>query len=90
MREVYVSRKGLLIGRDESNDVNITDMCVSRRHVFVVPLNGNLLMYDLDSKNGTYCRESNNEEWTRVRGVALIHDGAHVKVGDTTLVLKIA
>lgn len=90
MREVFVTRKGLLIGRGESNDVDIQDMHISRRHTFIVPLHGNLVIYDLDSKNGTYWRESNNEEWTRVNEVDMIHNGAEVLIGDTILVLKIA
>lgn len=90
MREVFITRKGLLIGRGENCDVNIQNMYASRRHAFVVPLNENLVIYDLGSTNGTYWREPMSKEWIRVNEVALIHNGTQVKIGDTILMLRIA
>lgn len=92
MREVYVSRKGLLIGRSGSNDVDIQDVHVSRRHAFIIPLHGELVIYDLDSTNGTYWCEPNNNvaSWIKVNEVALVRSGAEVLIGDTIFVLRIA
>ena len=42
------------IGRSEENDIQITDMSVSRHHLQIMEKDDQLFIKDLNSQNGTY------------------------------------
>ena len=42
------------IGRSEDNDIQISDMSVSRRHLEIIEKDGQYYIKDLNSQNGTY------------------------------------
>lgn len=42
------------IGRSEDNDIQISDMSVSRRHLEIIERKGHFFIKDLNSQNGTY------------------------------------
>ena len=42
------------IGRSEENDIQISDMSVSRTHINIMENNGRFFVKDLNSQNGTY------------------------------------
>ncbi len=42
------------IGRSEDNDIQISDMSVSRRHLEIIERDGRFYVKDLNSQNGTY------------------------------------
>ena len=52
--EYEVSDGSLTIGRDPNNDVQINNPGVSARHARVFRENGQFILEDLDSRNGTY------------------------------------
>jgi hypothetical protein len=47
-------RKPMTIGRDTSNDIVLADRSVSGHHAVVRYMNGEWVLADLDSRNGTY------------------------------------
>jgi len=49
--------EGIVLGRAEDVDVSIPDVQVSKRHAWVGPVNGSLLVRDLQSTNGTYLND---------------------------------
>lgn len=54
-QEVYVSKtKVVLIGRQEGSDLVLNNNSISRRHTEVSYANGEYVLHDLDSLNGTY------------------------------------
>ncbi len=56
-----VSSKGLVIGRDPgSADILVQDERVSRRHAWIGPEGGDVVVRDLDSSNGTFLNSSDN------------------------------
>lgn len=66
------------IGRRENNDMVLTDSGVSRLHAYIITENGNHMLYDARSLNGTYLNE--------VRIVKqVLHAGDLIKVGSTLI-----
>ena len=76
---------GLLIGRGEDADLRINDPGVSRRHAEIRVAPGdplpNVSVVDLGSTNGLLVNGSRVEK-------ATLGDGATVKIGNTTLVVR--
>jgi len=60
-----MATKKILIGRDDSNNVVIAEVSVSRIHAELIDSGKNLHIKDLDSKNSTF----------------ILRDGIHVVVG---------
>ncbi|MCA8998535.1 MAG: FHA domain-containing protein, partial [Planctomycetaceae bacterium] len=52
--------KGLMIGREEGNDIVLPYPMVSARHARIVPANGSYLLEDLGSSNGTFLNSPSN------------------------------
>lgn len=48
----------LMIGRDHSADVHLTDRWVSRRHCEIDCVGNEIVIRDLESKHGTYVNDS--------------------------------
>jgi two-component system alkaline phosphatase synthesis response regulator PhoP len=68
----------LTIGRDEANDIQLSDPSVSKHHAVVRLLTGHPVIEDIGSRNGTFI----NDEQVRT---ALLHDGDTLKLGKSTL-----
>jgi pSer/pThr/pTyr-binding forkhead associated (FHA) protein len=68
------------IGRALSNDVVIADPTASRRHAQVALYDGQALVHDLDSANGTMVNGQ------RIVGDRELHDGDTITIGRTSLI----
>ena len=51
-------RKPMTIGRDTSNDIVLTDRSVSSHHAVIRHMQGEWVLADLESRNGTYVNGS--------------------------------
>jgi pSer/pThr/pTyr-binding forkhead associated (FHA) protein len=67
-----------VIGRDKEADVMLKDPLVSRQHAVVIYHNGNYVLKDLDSTNGTHLKGANVKQ-------ADLRHGDTFRVGETTL-----
>ncbi len=67
-----------VIGRDREADITLKDPLVSRQHAVIVYHDGNYVVKDLDSTNGTHIKGA------LVKQATLRHGDAF-RVGDTTL-----
>jgi hypothetical protein len=70
------------IGRARANDLQIEDVSISSQHCRVRPENGNFVLHDLRSTNGTFVNEK------RVARHVL-HEGDIIKIGESQLVFKL-
>jgi HD-GYP domain-containing protein (c-di-GMP phosphodiesterase class II) len=68
----------LLIGRDDANDVTVSDPSVSRRHARVSHRDGYTTITDLDSRNGTFMHGVQIHE-------SVLHNGDKVNLGGTVV-----
>lgn len=68
------------IGRDPSNGIFLDDVTVSRRHAVVIRRNGELVMSDLASLNGTYINRH------RILADRPLTDGDELQIGKFRLV----
>lgn len=64
----------ILIGRGSECDIVLPERQVSRHHVKILQDNGNYLLADLGSKNGTHLNG------TRVQGTVPIYDGDEIQI----------
>lgn len=69
------------IGRARANDIMVDDIAVSSQHCRIRPERDRLVLYDLDSTNGTYVNER------RVNRMAL-SAGDVIRLGETCLELR--
>lgn len=67
------------IGRDPANSIFLNDMTVSRAHAKIIYTNGNAIVEDLGSLNGTWVDGA-------IVNKAPLHDGSSVQIGTFTLV----
>jgi len=70
------------VGRARANDIVVDDVAVSSQHCRIRPEQGRLVLYDLDSTNGTYVNER------RVNRHAL-SAGDVIRLGETCLELRL-
>jgi pSer/pThr/pTyr-binding forkhead associated (FHA) protein len=63
------------IGRSEDSQIRITDPVVSRRHAQILVYEGCLILFDLDSTNGTYVNGK------RVDGGSILFGGDKISIG---------
>jgi diguanylate cyclase (GGDEF)-like protein len=80
-KTLYTLEKDATIGRDLRNTIFLKDPLVSRRHVRVVRDTKHWVIYDLESRNGTYV---NDKRIQRQR----LSPGDHIRIGQTTLKFK--
>jgi hypothetical protein len=73
--------EGLRIGRNDDNDVVVTDGRVSRHHARIDAESGGFAIEDLRSSNGTFV------DGVRVQR-ARLHAGASIVVGETVLEIR--
>lgn len=78
-REIPLSRDELVIGRGEECDVIIPHASVSREHARVKKLRPGYVLFDLQSKNGTYVNGRPIVE-------NLLKDGMRVRIGEVEFV----
>ncbi|MEP7199060.1 MAG: trypsin-like peptidase domain-containing protein [Chloroflexota bacterium] len=81
-RPVFISARGVRVGRDPSGEVAVNDPQVSRRHAFVWAQAGRTFARDEGSANGTFVNGQ------RVAGNVELHQGDQLRVGQTTFVLQ--
>lgn len=76
----YPLRDGVnLIGRDQQADVRLDFTTVSRQHARLLVTEDGAWLEDLQSKNGTYVRD------TRVCSAVMLSDGDQIRVGSSVL-----
>jgi DNA-binding winged helix-turn-helix (wHTH) protein len=71
-----------LIGRDQDAAVRLDFTTVSRQHARAIVDERGVFLEDLQSKNGTYVRE------TKVSGAVRLSEGDQIRVGSVLLVFK--
>jgi hypothetical protein len=74
---IYDIGPGAVLGRGDSAEIRLDDPFASSRHARVVVQGGVVVLEDLGSTNGTYL----NEEI--LRGIAPLHHGDRVRIGDS-------
>ncbi|MEJ2236329.1 MAG: FHA domain-containing protein [Syntrophobacterales bacterium] len=75
---VFPLEKRLTIGRGEENDIRLSHSTVSRSHTLVYMDDGQAVVEDMDSRNGTYL---NGEQVNK----AVLSNGDVIWVGDVAL-----
>lgn len=78
-REFLLNATSVVIGRDQSEGVELFKETISRSHAQIINENGFYVIYDLNSTNGTFV---NNRRIQRY----LLKDGDRVNIGGETLV----
>ena len=79
--QVYdVSEEGVLVGRDLSNEVCLTDLEASRKHCRIAVTNNSAQLIDLDSSNGTFL----NGQPVTSSGLKV---GDHITIGQTVFIV---
>ena len=72
--------KTIHIGRSSQNDVVINDPSVSRFHCQIIQKdNGDFILYDTNSKNGTYVNGQ------RIHGQTIVQSNDIIRIGNSTL-----
>ena len=79
--EVPLPADRLTIGRDPASDVVIEHPAVSRHHAVIEQTAGEIILRDLNSRNGTWIGDSRISR-------AVLHDADSAKIGPARLVLK--
>jgi diguanylate cyclase (GGDEF)-like protein len=69
----------LVIGRDPTADIPVTDISVSRRHATVVDLGDRVVVRELGSRNGTWV------DGVRIDGEQDLHEGSKLRIGAITV-----
>jgi hypothetical protein len=81
-RRIALAEGENVIGRDPDVVIRLDLPSVSRRHARVVIGNGEAVVEDLASKNGTYVRGE------RIASAARINDGDEIRVGHVALTFR--
>jgi hypothetical protein len=79
---ITLSEQPITIGRAEDSTLVITDDYASARHARLVPRDGQWLLEDLGSTNGTYLGQN------KVTGPTPVPLGAPIRIGRTALELR--
>jgi len=80
---VYPLEPGAItLGRSTSSDIQIIDKRASRQHVEVRLEDGQVILRDLESKNGTFVNGD------RLEGEIELNNGDRFRIGDTTVVFE--
>lgn len=81
-RIVAVPPKGLRIGRDPSNDLELDDPMVSRHHAQITPRREGLAIKDLHSKNGVYV------DCAPIETTTALSTGTEIQIGSSTMTFE--
>jgi len=82
-RDLEVIKNTILIGRGSSEDVRLNNDSVSRRHCVIDNRDGEWVVIDEDSSNGTYLNGA------RVHGFKPIKHGDAIEIGEVVLLVGI-
>jgi S1-C subfamily serine protease len=80
-RGIFISARGVRVGRDPVSEIALHDPQVSRRHTFLWAQGGRSFARDEGSANGTFVNGQ------RLAGTVELHAGDVLHVGQTTFVL---
>ena len=80
-RRYKLTETELLIGRDQSSDICLPEIKISRRHCRISYLSNRYYLDNLGSSNGTYV---NDARVTRCK----LNPGDRIRIGDTELVFQ--
>ncbi len=81
--EILLSGRQLTIGRAGDSDLIVDDEYASTHHAKLVFINGDWLIQDLDSTNGTFV------DGQRISTPATVNINTQVRVGQTTFELRV-
>lgn len=82
LKTFEIDKDEITIGRVKSNDIHINNLAVSKRHARIIKNQGNYLIEDLKSTNGTYLNT--------VRIISrYLKDSDVINIGKYTLVVNI-
>jgi len=73
-----LDREELIIGRAKGNAIHVVDDGVSRHHARIVRNGSEMVLEDLNSRNGTYCNGKRADR-------RVLTDGDKIQVGRTTI-----
>jgi hypothetical protein len=79
--ECAVPPQGLAIGRASDNDLALDDRLVSRYHARIALENDQLVLYDLNSTNGSYVNGARVDR-------CVLQPGDHIQLGSTTITVQ--
>ena len=87
--KVILPKKGsIVIGRNEDNDISFSNTYVSGKHAEILIENGQFIIRDLNSSNGTYVNGIRTNEKKLVVGDMIYILGLKIIVGDEFLALN--
>lgn len=78
-REFVLTARETSLGRGADNDIILTDIAVSRRHIILLFDGNRYGVRDLGSGNGTLCNGM------KIQGDIFVHDGDQLELGNTLL-----
>lgn len=78
----YDVKDGTVVGRKEGS-IRLNDELVSKSHARFRVENGEFVLWDLGSSNGTYVNGD------RIRAATPLKDGDEIRIGSTTFVFKV-
>jgi pSer/pThr/pTyr-binding forkhead associated (FHA) protein len=81
-RRLVLDRPVLTVGRGAASDVVLLDSLMSRRHLQIRQEDGQAVLHDLASTNGTFVNDA------RVTGSRVLRSGDVIRVGQTKLVFE--
>lgn len=62
----FITQSEMIIGRDPSADISVTDQSISRRHAKLIQSNNKVKLTDLGSANGTFINDKKISQGTEV------------------------
>jgi pSer/pThr/pTyr-binding forkhead associated (FHA) protein len=80
-RQVKLTDKEMIVGRDENARIRISSAEVSREHCILMPTDSGVLVRDLDSRNGTFV------DGRPITGEKILYPGGTLTVGPLTFLL---
>jgi pSer/pThr/pTyr-binding forkhead associated (FHA) protein len=81
LKEIPLDKDSLTIGRTDDNDLKIDNMAVSGHHAKLIRENGDVVLIDLNSLNGTYVNGQKVSKW-------ILKNSDLVTIGKHTLVFQ--
>jgi hypothetical protein len=70
----WMIKDAIIVGRDNTCDIIVSDRQVSRYHARLTPVNDGVLLEDMGSKNGTHCNGK------LITDITTLHDGDVIQI----------
>jgi pSer/pThr/pTyr-binding forkhead associated (FHA) protein len=83
-REYPIENVKYRIGTDSSNELQLSDSYVSRKHASIEYESGTFYLRDIGSRNGTFLNG------LRIDETAVLHPGDEIRVGKTIFKLEVS